>query len=95
MRFGSEVYYKDLQNQIDYRNGANTQANEFIEGELLYGKGRAYGLELLLKKKTGKFSGWVSYTLSRTEKQIDGINGGDWYLARQDRLHDIALVRDL
>jgi hypothetical protein len=59
---------------------------------LLFGKGRAYGLELFLKKKTGKFTGWVSYTLSRTELKIDGINQDSWYPARQDRTHDISLV---
>jgi hypothetical protein len=90
--FSSELYYKSMLNQIDYRDGANTQANEFIEGELLYGLGRAYGIEFLLKKKTGKFTGWIGYTLSRTEKKIDQINDGDWYLARQDRLHDISVV---
>jgi hypothetical protein len=90
--FSAETYYKWMQNQIDYRNGANTQANELIEGELLYGIGRSYGLELLMRKKTGKLTGWIGYTLSRTEKQIDQINNGDWYLARQDRLHDIAVV---
>ncbi len=87
-----EGYYKDMQNQIDYRNGASTQGNELIEGELLYGDGRAYGVELLLKKKKGKFSGWVGYTLSRTERQIEGINNGDWYAARQDRTHEISVV---
>ena len=90
--FSSEMYYKWMQNQIDYRNGANTQANELLEGELLYGKGRAYGIEFLLKKKTGKFTGWIGYTLSRTEKKIDQINNNDWYLARQDRLHDLSVV---
>lgn len=90
--FSAETYYKWLQNQIDYRNGANTQANELIEGELLFGIGRAYGLELLAKKKSGKLTGWFGYTISRTEKQIDGINNGEWYLARQDRLHDLSLV---
>jgi outer membrane receptor protein involved in Fe transport len=90
--FSSEVYYKFMQNQIDYRNGANTQANEFIEGQLLYGIGRSYGLELLLKRKIGKLSGWIGYTISRTEKKIEGINNNDWYLARQDRLHDISVV---
>ncbi len=87
-----EGYYKYMQNQIDYRNGASTQGNELIEGELLYGDGRAYGVELLLKKKKGKFSGWVGYTLSRTERQIEGINNGDWYAARQDRTHEISVV---
>jgi hypothetical protein len=90
--FSTEVYYKTMQNQIDYRNGANTRANDLIEGELLLGKGRAYGLELFLKKKTGKFTGWISYTLSRTEKQIAGINNGDWYAARQDKTHDVSIV---
>jgi hypothetical protein len=88
----AEVYYKAMQNQIDYRNGASTQGNELIEGELLYGDGRAYGIELLLKKKKGKFNGWLGYTLSRTERQISGINNSDWYPSRQDRTHEISIV---
>lgn len=87
-----EAYYKTMQNQIDYKNGANTQANDKIEGELLSGKGRAYGIELLLRKKTGRFTGWAGYTLSRTERKINQINNGNWYAARQDRTHDISLV---
>lgn len=87
-----EAYYKDMQNQVDYKDGASTIANDLIEGELLYGKGRAYGVELFFKKKYGRFNGWVSYTLSRTEKQIDGINNSEWYAARQDRTHDVSLV---
>ncbi len=90
--FSAEVYYKDMQNQIDYKNGANTQANDKVEGELLFGDGRAYGLELLFKKRFGVFSGWVGYTLSRSEKSIEGINNGDWYAAKQDRTHDISIV---
>ncbi|MGZ4155784.1 MAG: TonB-dependent receptor plug domain-containing protein, partial [Bacteroidia bacterium] len=90
--FSAEVYYKAMQNQIDYKNGANTQANDKVEGELLFGKGRAYGVELFFKKKFGKFNGWIGYTLSRTEKQIDGINNGNWYAAKQDKTHDISLV---
>lgn len=90
--FSAETYYKDMQNQIDYRDGANTTANDKIEGELLFGKGRAYGLEVMLKKKSGRFNGWIGYTLSRTEKQIDGINNNEWYAARQDRTHDISVV---
>jgi CarboxypepD_reg-like domain/TonB-dependent Receptor Plug Domain len=88
----AETYYKNMYNQIDYRNGANTQANDKIEGELLYGVGRAYGLEVLLKKKTGRFTGWMGYTISRTEKKIDGINNGSWYAAKQDKTHDISIV---
>jgi hypothetical protein len=87
-----EVYYKAMQNQIDYRNGANTQGNELVEGDLLFGEGRAYGFELFLKKKYGKLTGWVSYTLSRSERRIDGINEGSWYPVRQDRTHDISIV---
>jgi len=79
--------------EIDYIDGADTQSsNDAIETELLFGKGRAYGLELLVKKKVGKISGWVGYTLSRTEKQIDGINNGKWYDAKQDRTHDVSVV---
>lgn len=88
----TEAYYKTMQNQIDFKNGANVQSNEKVEGELLYGIGRAYGLELLVKKKTGKLTGWIGYTLSRTERKIDGINNNNWYLARQDRTHDISIV---
>ena len=58
----------------------------------MYGKGRAYGLELLLKKNKGRFTGWIGYTLSRSERQIDGINQNKWYAARQDRTHDISIV---
>jgi hypothetical protein len=87
-----ETYYKTMANQIDYRNGANTQANDLLEGELLYGIGRAYGLELILKKKRGKFTGWFSYTISKTERKIDGINNNEWYFAKQDRTHDLSLV---
>jgi hypothetical protein len=90
--FSSEVYYKKMQNQIDYRNGAQLIANENVESQLLFGKGRAYGWELFLKKKTGKLTGWISYTLSRTELQIDSINSGKYYPAKQDQTHNIALV---
>ena len=81
-----------MQNQIDYRNGADLQANEFIEGELLTGVGRAYGLEFVFKKKTGKLTGWIGYTLSRSERKIDGINSNNWYAAKQDRTHDLSIV---
>lgn len=90
--FSAETYYKWMQNQVDYKNGADINTAPDVESELLYGKGRAYGLEILLKKKQGRFTGWVSYTLSRTERQIDGINNGNWYAARQDRTHDVSVV---
>lgn len=89
--FSAEAYYKAMQNQIDYKDNANDMT-QVVETELLYGKGRAYGLELLLKKNTGKFTGWLGYTLSRTEKKIEGINNNSWYVARQDRTHDVSIV---
>lgn len=90
--FSVEGYYKAMQNQIDYKDGANIYGSELVESQLLFGKGRAYGVEFYLKKKYGRFTGWVAYTLSRTEKQIDGINNNNWYAAKQDRTHDISLV---
>jgi hypothetical protein len=86
-----ETYYKDMRNQIDYKDGAD-EFTSTIETELLFGKGRAYGAEFLVKKNKGRLTGWVGYTLSRTEKQIEGINNGEWYAARQDRTHDISVV---
>jgi hypothetical protein len=88
----TEVYYKTMQNQIDYRDGVDINTVPDIESELLYGKGRAYGWEVLLKKKKGKLTGWVGYTLSKTERQINGINNGQWYNAKQDRTHDLSIV---
>jgi hypothetical protein len=90
--FSSEAYYKFMQNQIDYKNGAQLRANENVESQLLFGKGRAYGLELFIKKKTGKLTGWIGYTLSRTELQFDGINNGKYFPARQDETHDVSVV---
>lgn len=92
LEFSAELYYKDLRNQIDYKDGADVRAKEIIETELLFGKGRTYGLELFLKKRFGKFNGWVGYTLARSEKKINGINDGKWYVANQDRTHDVSVV---
>jgi TonB dependent receptor len=72
--FSAETYYKTMENQIDYRNAAEVFGNDNIESELLYGSGRAYGIELLLKKKTGRLTGWLGYTLSRVEKKFTEIN---------------------
>jgi len=88
-----EAYYKTMQNQIDYKDGADIYINsDAIETQLLFGKGRAYGIEWLFKKKAGKFNGWVSYTISKTERKINGISNNNWYNAKQDRTHDIAVV---
>ncbi|MCF8359401.1 MAG: TonB-dependent receptor [Prolixibacteraceae bacterium] len=91
-QLSAEVYYKTMQNQIDYKTGASILLNEKVESELLFGEGKAYGLELLAEKKEGKLTGWIAYTLSRSLKQIEGINRGEWYPARQDRIHDLSIV---
>lgn len=90
--FSVEGYYKYMGNQIDFRNGADLQANEFLEGELLFGQGEAYGLELFLRKTKGRLNGWVSYTLGKSQRQFDQINEGRWFNARQDRTHDVSVV---
>lgn len=90
--FSAEVYYKPMLNQIEYRNGTDLRGNQNVEADLIYGKGRAYGLELFFKKKYGKFNGWIGYTLSRSERTFDLINNGNWFTARQDRPHDISIV---
>ncbi|MFK8045826.1 MAG: carboxypeptidase-like regulatory domain-containing protein [Crocinitomicaceae bacterium] len=90
--FSSEIYYKWMHNAIDYRTGANAFFNDQIEGDLLTGKGEAYGLELQFKKNKGKLTGWVSYTLSRTLRQFDELNNGEKFSAKQDRIHDLSVV---
>lgn len=90
--FSAETYYKALQNQIDYKDGAELNFNTSVESELLFGDGRAYGIEFYLKKKTGRLTGWISYTLSRIENKVEGINNGEYYRAIQDRTHDVSIV---
>ena len=92
IEFSVEGYYKNMNHQIDYRNNADVFLNEKAEAELVYGVGRSYGTEFFVRKKEGIFTGWLSYTLSRTEKRFTEINDGNWYPARQDRTHDISLV---
>jgi hypothetical protein len=87
-----EVFGKTMTNQIDYINGANVFLNQNMEAELLYGQGRAYGAEFYLKKTSGRFNGWLSYTLSRSERQIDGINQDKWYANKYDKTHYLAVV---
>jgi hypothetical protein len=87
-----ETYYKQSTGQVDYINGANLFLNQLIEGDLLIGKGRAYGVELYLRKRKGALNGWISYTLARSERLVDGINGNDWFANRFDRLHNLNIV---
>ena len=88
----AEVYYKKMNHLVDYIEGAELLLNEHIEADLLDGKGRAYGLEIMAKKTKGKISGWLSYTLARTERQVSGVNSGDWYPSRFDQLHNLSLT---
>jgi len=103
----TEIYYKDVQNRIDYIDGANLIANNAIEQVILNGKARAYGLEILLRKNNGKFKGWLAYTLSKSEQRTPGrinaasdngrsnletgINFGEWYNTPYDKPHDISV----
>ena len=95
----SEVFYKDIQNRIDYVNGANLIANNNIETIILNGRSRAYGLEVFAKKNKGRLTGWLAYTLSKSEQQTpgrtpieSGINNGKWYATSYDKTHDINLT---
>jgi hypothetical protein len=87
-----ELYYKNLQNQIDYKNGADLVFNSTVEAELVFGRGWAYGAEFLFKKNYGKLTGWLGYTWSKTMRQFDQINNGNPFPARQDRRHDVSIV---
>lgn len=102
----TEVFYKDIQNRIDYIDGANLIANNAIEQVILNGQARAYGLEILFRKNEGQFKGWLAYTLSRSEQRTPGrtlnfdtgrsnletgINFGDWYSTPFDKTHDLSL----
>lgn len=97
--FEGELFYKNIQNRIDYIDGADVVANDDIEQVILNGKARAYGMELLFRKNKGNFTGWVSYTLSRAEQKTPGrtpdepgIANGDWYLSGYDKLHNLNIV---
>jgi len=88
----AETYYKYNQNEVDYIDGADLRLNQRLEADLLNGIGRDYGLELFLKKTKGKFTGWLSYTLSRSELLTGGVNQNNWYPSRFDHTHDLNLV---
>lgn len=90
--FSVETYYKAYDNLVDYIDGADLLLNEFVEGQVLSGTGRAYGMEFTLEKSSGRFSGWVNYTLARTERLIAGINNDAWYPSRFDQTHNLNLT---
>ncbi|MBB1192446.1 hypothetical protein DNC80_02030 [Flavobacterium sp. SOK18b] len=94
-----ETYYKEVQNRLDYIDGADLIANKAIEQIILNGQLRSYGLEILFRKNEGRLNGWISYTLSRSEQQTPGrtpletgINNGQWYNSVYDKLHNIAVT---
>ncbi|MBN1822288.1 MAG: TonB-dependent receptor [Prolixibacteraceae bacterium] len=88
----AELYYKNMKNVLDYKDGAELFLNEDLETELLTGTGYSYGLELLMKKQEGRITGWASYTLAKTMRKIPGINDGKAYPSAYDRTHDVSLV---
>ena len=97
--FEIESFYKTIDNKIDYVDGADLIANDDVERFVLSGEARSYGLEFLFKKNKGDFTGWLAYTLSRSEQKTPGrtpeepgIAGGDWYLANYDKTHDLSIV---
>lgn len=87
-----EVYYKDLQNQIEFEDGYIPGLNEETERSFVFGRGYSYGMELFLKKRTGKLNGWIGYTLSWTDRVFPDINNGEPFPARFDRRHDLSVV---
>lgn len=90
--FSVEGYYKNLQNQVDFEDGGSAVNNADIESDLVFGQGRTYGMEFYLKKKKGDFTGWISYTLAKSERQFTEVNNNNWFSARQDRTHDLSIV---
>lgn len=89
----AELYYKDMQGVIEYEDGAsflNTTTD--WQDKVASGEGRSYGMEVLLQKKTGKTTGWIGYTLSKTERRFDEVNFGRWFPFRYDRRHDISVT---
>ena len=88
-----EVYYKDLQNQIEYADGYVPELGTDIEDNFVFGRGRSYGAEFFIKKAKGKFNGWIGYTLSKTERQFDDLQTGkSWFPTKYDRTHDLEIV---
>lgn len=97
--FEVETFFKKVHNRLDYIDGADLIANNAIEQILLKGQARAYGLEVLLRKNTGKLQGWFAYTLSNSEQRTpgrtvveSGINNGDWYKTSWDKTHDFSVT---
>lgn len=89
-----ELYYKDMRNQIEFKEGSSATDNlkNNTDNNFTFGKGWSYGGEIFVKKKAGKFTGWVGYTLSWTKRKFPEINHGNTYPAKYDRRHDVSIV---
>ncbi len=90
--WSAEGYYKTMRNVYDYRSGVTIFSDINLENLILGGNGRSYGMELMFRKNSGRLTGWISYTLSKTQTKIDGINENRWYDASNDRRHDLNIV---
>ena len=90
--FSVEGYFRKIQNVLDYRDGKSFSSEIEIERLVLAGEGKSYGVEFCARKNRGRLTGWIGYTLSWSRTRIDGINGGEWYDANNDRRHDINIV---
>ena len=86
-----ELYYKDMQNQVDYKEGYTPSLSD-PENDFVFGKGWSYGAEFLVNKLKGRFTGWVGYTLSWTWRKFADLNDGEKYPAKYDRRHDVSVV---
>lgn len=87
-----EIYYKTMSNQIEYKEGYTPSPNENLEENFVFGKGESYGIEFFINKKTGKFTGWIGYTLGFTDRTFPDLNEGKAYPYRYDRRHNISVV---
>ncbi|MCD8260261.1 MAG: TonB-dependent receptor [Bacteroides sp.] len=93
MEFSVETYYKGMENIIEYKDGASfTEFSGGWENQVEAGKGRSYGIEFSLQKRAGKSTGWLSYTLAATERLFDQINYVEWFPAKYDRRHNLAIT---
>ncbi len=87
-----ELYYKDMENQIEYEEGYTPNTLDDTENSFAFGKGWSYGSELFINKVKGRFTGWIGYTLSWTWRKFPGLNFGEKYAAKYDRRHDLNIV---
>lgn len=90
--WSAEGYYRSISNVYDFKDGSSAFSDIALESIILGGRGRSYGAEFMLRKNAGRLTGWVAYTLSRTQTRIAGINDGQWYNATNDRRHDFSIT---